>query len=42
MTPAEASASLQLAVREYFSGEFNEMLCILVGSVSLVGLAACQ
>lgn len=39
MTPADASASMQLAVSEYFGGEFNEMLFILAGSALLVGLA---
>lgn len=40
MTPIEASASLQVAVREYFNGEHREMLFILAGSALLVSLAA--
>ena len=31
---------MQLAVSEYFGGEFYEMLFILAGSALLVGLAA--
>lgn len=40
MIAAEASTSLQLAVREYFSGEHSEMLFILAGSVLFASLAA--
>ena len=40
MIPADASAAMQLAVSEYFGGEFYEMLFILAGSALLVGLAA--
>lgn len=40
MIPADTSVAVQQAVSEYFGGEFNEMLFILVGSALLVGLAA--
>jgi hypothetical protein len=39
MTLAEAQTSLQLAVGEYFSGEYSEMLFILAGSALLAALA---
>lgn len=39
MTPTEASTSLQLAIHEYFNGEFYEMLFILAGSALFTGLA---
>jgi len=39
MIAADASTSLQLAVREYFSGEHSEMIFILAGSVLFASLA---
>lgn len=39
MTPTEAQTSLQLAVSEYFDGEYSEMLFILAGSVLFASLS---